>query len=128
MSAGAQLSPIVAAAAALLVVLGALIAFLGSYGLLRLRSFYERVHPPTMGATLGTALVLAASAVLFSALEGRPVLHEIVIAVFMVVATPVTFLILVRAAMHRDGIHRANSARTATSPSREGDERPSSRD
>src|SRR5690606_18415909 len=69
MSAEAELPLIVAAAVALLVVLGALLAFLGSYGLLRLGSFYERVHPPTMGATLGTALVLAASAILFSTLE-----------------------------------------------------------
>ena len=39
---------------------------------------------------------------LFSALESRPVLHEIVIAVFMVVTTPVTYMLLVRAALHRD--------------------------
>ncbi len=39
---------------------------------------------------------------LFSALESRPVLHEILIAVFMVVTTPVTYMLLVRAAVHRD--------------------------
>ena len=128
MSAGSGLSIFVAAVVVALVVLGALVTFLGSYGLLRLRSFYERVHPPTMGATLGTALVLAGSAVFFSALEGRVVLHEIVIAFFMIVATPVTFLIIVRAAMHRDGIHRAGSAPAPTSPPPEGDERASSRE
>ena len=40
--------------------------------------------------------------VLFSALESRPVLHEIVLAVFVIVTTPVTFMLLVRAALHRD--------------------------
>src|SRR5690606_5751358 len=92
------------------VVLGALATFSGAYGLLRLGSFYERVHAPTMGATLGTFLVLGASMLYFSALESRPVLHEMLIGIFMVVATPVTFVLLVRAAMHRDGIERASDA------------------
>jgi multicomponent K+:H+ antiporter subunit G len=43
-------------------------------------------------------------------LESRPVLHEVLIAIFMVVATPVTYLLLVRAAMHRDGIDKAGDA------------------
>ena len=75
---------------------------IGSLGLLRLGTFYERIHPPTMGTTLGLGLTLAASMLLFSALESRPVLHEIVIAVFIVVTTPVTYMLLVRAALNRD--------------------------
>jgi multicomponent K+:H+ antiporter subunit G len=47
--------------AALLVLAGALLAFIGSLGLVRMGTFFERVHPPTMGTTLGTALVLAGS-------------------------------------------------------------------
>lgn len=95
-------SPIVAALVALLVLLGAALALIGSFGLLRLRTFYERVHPPTMGTTLGIGLTLIASMVLFSALESRAVVHEVVIAVFAIVTTPVTYLLLVRAAIHRD--------------------------
>lgn len=89
--------------AALLVLAGALLAFIGSLGLVRLRTFFERVHPPTMGSTLGTALVLAGSLVYFTALESRPVLHEILIALFMTLSTPVTYLLLGRAALRRDG-------------------------
>ena len=92
--------------AALLVLAGALLAFVGSLGLLRLRSFYERVHPPTMGTTLGTALVLAGSIIYFTALESRPVIHEIVIAILMTVNTPITYMLLVRAALHRDRENR----------------------
>jgi multicomponent K+:H+ antiporter subunit G len=92
--------------AALLVLAGALLAFVGSLGLLRLPSFYERVHPPTMGTTLGTALVLAGSIVYFTALESRPVIHEIVIAILMTVNTPITYMLLVRAALHRDRENR----------------------
>jgi multicomponent K+:H+ antiporter subunit G len=91
-----------AAVAGLLVLLGASLALIGSIGLLRLTSFYDRVHAPTMGATLGTGLVLIASMVLFSVLDSRPVLHEMLIAVLMTVNTPVTFMLLVRAALYRD--------------------------
>ncbi|MCL4761564.1 MAG: monovalent cation/H(+) antiporter subunit G, partial [Burkholderiales bacterium] len=85
-----------------LVLAGAALAMIGSWGLLRLDGFYNRIHPPTMGTTMGVALVLAASAVLFTALESRPVVHEAAIAVFMIVTTPVTFMLLVRGALRRD--------------------------
>jgi multicomponent K+:H+ antiporter subunit G len=88
--------------AAVLIVCGALLAFVGSLGLLRLKSFYERIHPPTMGTTLGTGLILAGSMLYFSALESRPVVHEILIGIFMTLNTPVTYMLLVRAALHRD--------------------------
>ena len=87
--------------AAVLVLAGALLAFIGALGLVRLPTFFERVHPPTMGTTLGTALVLAGSMLYFTALESRPVLHEILFAVFMTVTTPVTYLLLGRAALRR---------------------------
>lgn len=89
-------------AAGILVVLGALLAFGGSLGLVRLPTFYERVHPPTMGTTLGTGLILVGSMLHFTALEGRPVVHEILIGVFMTITTPVTYMLLVRAALYRD--------------------------
>lgn len=85
-----------------LVLLGAGLAFTGSLGLLRLGSFYERVHAPTLGATLGTGCVLIASMVFFSVLQARPVVHEILIAVFLTLTTPVTLMLLVRAALFRD--------------------------
>jgi multicomponent K+:H+ antiporter subunit G len=85
-----------------LVVLGALVALAGSAGLLTLRSFYERVHPPTMGATLGTGLILLACAVHFSNVQHRIILHHLLIGIFMLVTTPVTYMMLVRAALHRD--------------------------
>ena len=87
--------------AAVLVLAGALLAFLGSLGLLRMKTFFERVHPPTMGTTLGTALVLAGSLLYFTTVESRLVLHEILIAVLMTVTTPVTYLLLGRAALRR---------------------------
>jgi multicomponent K+:H+ antiporter subunit G len=87
---------------ALLVVAGAALGLIGSVGLLRLRGFYERVHAPTLGTTLGIGSILAASMLYFSVLQTRAVLHELLIAAFMAVTTPVTLMLLARAALHRD--------------------------
>ena len=92
----------------LLVLAAALFALAGSVGLLTLRTFYERIHPPTMASTLGTGLLLIASVIHFSHAEGRLVVHHLLIGIFMAVTTPVTFLILVRAALHRDAAEGRN--------------------
>nr|WP_317892479.1 monovalent cation/H(+) antiporter subunit G [uncultured Sphingomonas sp.] len=87
---------------ALLVLSGAAMTLVGSLGLLRLRTFYERVHAPTLGSTLGMALIVAASIVCFSVLRGRLSVHEIVIALFLTSTTPVGFMLLARSALYRD--------------------------
>jgi multicomponent K+:H+ antiporter subunit G len=109
MSGMGELSPVVAALVGVLAILGAALALVGSFGLLRLPTFYERVHPPTMGTTGGAGLILAASMLFFSALESRLVLYEVVVAVFMVVTTPVTYMLLMRAAVHRDRALRSDA-------------------
>lgn len=102
MTHAAELPLWVAALTAALVLAGATLTLLGALGLLRLQTFYERVHAPTMGTTLGTGLVLVASIVLSTALASRPVFHEVAIGVFMTITTPVTYMLLVRAALQRD--------------------------
>jgi multicomponent K+:H+ antiporter subunit G len=87
---------------ALLLLLGAGLTLTGSLGLLRLGSFYDRIHAPTLGTTLGIGCVLLASMLFFSVLQTRLVLHELLIAVLMVVTTPVTLMLLARAALYRD--------------------------
>ena len=102
MTHAADLPPWAALAVAALLVLGAGLALIGSIGLLRFRSFYERVHAPTLGTTLGIGCILLASMLFFSVVQTRFVLHEILIAVLMVVTTPVTLMLLARAALYRD--------------------------
>ena len=87
---------------AVLLLLGAGLALTGSIGLLRLQGFYERVHAPTLGTTLGIGCILLASILFFSVLQSRLVLHELLIAAFVVVTTPVTLMLLTRAALSRD--------------------------
>jgi len=87
---------------AVLLVAGAGVTLVGALGLLRLRSFYQRVHAPTLGTTLGTACISLASMIYFSAFGTRLVLHEVLILLFVTVTTPITVMILVRAAVFRD--------------------------
>ena len=91
----------------MLLLSGAGVTLVGSLGLLRLRTFYERVHAPTLGTTLGIACVVFASMITFTVLQSRPVLHELLIIVFIVLTTPVTLMILVRAAVFRDKFESA---------------------
>jgi multicomponent K+:H+ antiporter subunit G len=87
---------------AVLVLAGAAITLVGTIGLARLSSFYQRIHAPTLGTSLGASLVLLASALYFSVAMERPVLHEVLIFIFILVTTPVTLMLLARAALYRD--------------------------
>jgi multicomponent K+:H+ antiporter subunit G len=87
---------------AVLLLIGAGLTLAGAVGTLRFRSFYERVHAPTLGTSWGTAAIALASIVFFSVLGSRPVVHELLIAVFITITTPVTLMLLARAALYRD--------------------------
>lgn len=87
---------------ALLLLAGASLALIGSLGLLRLEDFYARVHAPTLGTTLGLGCILVASMLYFSVLQTRPVLHELLIAGFVTITTPISLMLLARAALYRD--------------------------
>lgn len=102
MNAAGELSALPAVLTAVFLVSGAAVTLIGSLGLLRLRRFYERVHAPTLGTTLGTACIAIASMIYFSALGTRPVLHELLIIVLVITTTPVGLMVLVNAALFRD--------------------------
>jgi multicomponent K+:H+ antiporter subunit G len=82
--------------------IGAGLTLVGSWGLLRLPSFYDRIHAPTLATSWGTAGIVLASMTYFSVLGARPVMHELLIGVFVTVTTPVTLMLLGRAAVFRD--------------------------
>lgn len=86
------------------VVAGAALSFLGATGLISLKSFYDRVHAPTLGATLGGFLIVVGSITLPLASEGRFVPRDLLIVVFITLTTPVTFILLARAAVYRDRV------------------------
>jgi multicomponent K+:H+ antiporter subunit G len=96
-----QLPVWVALLVSLLVVAGAALTLIGCVGLLRLPTFFQRVHAPTLGTTLGSGAILIASMLFFTAAESRPVVHEVLIALFMTVTTPVSFILLAKATRQR---------------------------
>ncbi|WP_112874867.1 monovalent cation/H(+) antiporter subunit G [Paracoccus endophyticus] len=99
---------------AVLVVLGSGLTLLGALGLVRLSSFFDRIHAPTLGTSWGTAGVMLGSALLFTLTGDRLVIHEIVIGALMMTTTPVTLMILGRAALSRNGGARPRAANPAS--------------
>lgn len=102
MSHAADLPAWAALLASFLVLLGASFTLVGAIGLVRLKTFYDRLHAPSLGATWGAGGILLGSILFFSVQQSRPVLHEVLIAVFLTVTTPVTLMLLGRAALYRD--------------------------
>jgi multicomponent K+:H+ antiporter subunit G len=102
MNKAADLPVLATVLTAAFLVAGAATTLVGALGLVRLTSFYQRVHAPTLGTTLGTTCVALASMIYFSTLGTRPVLHEVLIVGFITLTTPITLMILVRAALFRD--------------------------
>ncbi len=87
--------------AAVLLILGGALTFIGSLGLVRLKNFYQRMHGPSMGSTLGIGCVLIASMLIASLRGGRPVVHEVLITLFVITTAPITAMLLMRAAVKR---------------------------
>ncbi|MDD2178192.1 monovalent cation/H(+) antiporter subunit G [Acidovorax sp. D2M1] len=86
---------------AVLVLAGAALALLGSFGLLRLPTFFERVHAPSIIATLGCWLIMHGTVLYFSVADRSLALHALLIAVFVAITVPVMSIFLMRAALFR---------------------------
>jgi len=97
-----EVSTLVSVLTASLLIIGAATTLVGAMGLVRLQNFYQRAHAPTLGTTLGAACVALASMIYFSAAGTRPILHELLILIFVTATTPITLIILVRASRLRD--------------------------
>lgn len=87
---------------AFFVLTGAFLTLVGCLGLMRLNTFYQRIHAPTLGTSFGTLMILLGSVVYFSFTQERIAVHEALIFIFVSVTTPVTLMLLARAAVYRD--------------------------
>ena len=83
-----------------LVLFGAILTFIGSLGLVRLKDFYTRLHGPTKATTLGVGSILIASAIFFSTRGTGISLHEILVTLFLFITAPVSAHLLAKAALH----------------------------
>ena len=97
----AQLSVWVEIPVVILLVLSSLFALVGAIGLVRMKDYFQRMHPPALASTLGAWCVALASIIYFSALKSAPVLHAWLIPILLAITVPVTTLLLARAALFR---------------------------
>lgn len=86
---------------ALLLLSSSLFALTGAVGLLRLKDFFQRMHPPALASTLGTWCVALASILYFSGLKHAPVIHAWLIPILLAITVPVTTLLLARVGLFR---------------------------
>lgn len=87
---------------AILLIIGGAVILIGALGLLRLPSFYQRIHGPAITVTLGAGCLLLASMLYFTVLQSRLVIHELIISAFILMTAPVVAMLIMRAAVYRD--------------------------
>ncbi|MEW7848435.1 monovalent cation/H(+) antiporter subunit G [Massilia aurea] len=109
-----HLSDWAALVVSLLLILGASVVLIGALGLVRLRTFYQRIHGPAITITIGTGSLLLASMLYFTTAQSRPVVHEVIITLFVLLTAPVVSMMIMRAAVYRDlRAKRADAGATA---------------
>lgn len=86
---------------AALLLIGSLFALIGAIGLVRLKDYFQRMHPPALASTIGTWCVSLASILYFSWLKQGPIVHALLIPLLLSITVPVTTLLLARAALFR---------------------------
>ncbi|MDP2034701.1 MAG: monovalent cation/H(+) antiporter subunit G [Polaromonas sp.] len=87
---------------AVFAVLGAAFAAVGSFGLVRLPTFFDRIHAPTLGATAGVWCITIATITYFSVQGYNLFLHAVLITLFVALTAPVTTIFLMRATLFRE--------------------------
>lgn len=86
---------------AVLLAASGLLSLVGAVGLVRLKTFFARMHPPALASTLGAWCVALASVLYFSAAESGLALGAWLIVVLLSITVPVTTVLLARAALFR---------------------------
>ena len=87
--------------AAFLIVLGALFALVGSWGLVRLPTLMERLHGPTKATTLGVGGILIGSMLFFRLERGEWSGHELLISLFLFITAPIAANMMAKVHLHR---------------------------
>lgn len=91
---------------AVLLVLAGGFAFVGAFGLFKLKDFYKRLHGPTKATTLGVGGVLIAAMLYlgYESFTSNPVLslRELLITLFAFLTAPISAHLLMKATLHLD--------------------------
>ena len=79
----------------------AVFALAGAWGLVRLKTFFLRMHPPALATTGSAWCVTLASILYFSSMSHELMLHTWLIIILLSITVPVTAMLLGRAALFR---------------------------
>jgi multicomponent K+:H+ antiporter subunit G len=83
-------------------VISGIFGFVGSYGLVKLKSSLQRLHAPTKATTLGVGGMLVASMIYFYAKTGHFSAHELLISLFLFLTAPITANFIAKAYLARN--------------------------
>lgn len=84
-----------------MIVLGAVFALVGSWGLARLPTLMERLHGPTKATTLGLGGMLVGSMLFFMLERGTWSAHELLITLFLLITAPISANMIAKVHLHR---------------------------
>ena len=84
-----------------LLVCSAVFVLVAAWGIVRLKDFFQRMHPPALIFVWGSWCVTLASILYFSVQEQRVDLHVWLIIILLSITVPITTLLLARAALFR---------------------------
>lgn len=86
---------------ALLLVLSGLFTLTAAIGVVRFKTFFQRMHPPALAFSFSAWCVTLASIIYFSAQDERLSLHAWLIIIFLALTVPVTTILLARTELFR---------------------------
>ena len=84
-----------------LLLLSAVLTLAAAWGVLRLRDFFERLHPPALALVGSAWCVTLASMLFFSLHDGELQLRAWLIIITLSITVPITTIMLSRAALFR---------------------------
>ncbi|MBL8469481.1 Na+/H+ antiporter subunit G [Methyloversatilis discipulorum] len=86
---------------ALLLALSGVFTLVAAIGVVRFRSFFQRMHPPALAFSFSAWCVTLASILYFSVQDGALSLHAWLIIIFLSLTVPVTTILLSRTELFR---------------------------
>ncbi|KEC56036.1 monovalent cation/H(+) antiporter subunit G [Bartonella koehlerae] len=96
-----EISLTVALVITVFLILGSGLTLIGTIGLVRFSSFYERLHMLSVAISWGGGSILIASFLYSTLVDHCFVFHEILLMFFLFLTTPVASMLLSQAAVYR---------------------------
>lgn len=94
----------------ILLVISGVFTLSSAVGVVRFKSFFQRVHPTALAYSFSAWIVTLASIVYFSAVETSVTIHPWLIIVFLSITVPVTTIFLARTDLFRNRISKEPEA------------------